>query len=179
MRAAIINKTPEEWLRGLGTAPPKIAEILNSFQKTATLQVCAYRAPRQFLRFHGSKAKLPIFQPNYWVDSTAIGSAFGRANQFSGWLTDAEISKIAKNYYREITAICQNWNPLNDNELWKVELRGTEVVEGLEGPIAPQSTFAATQTDVASASSLPGGALQVYLYPRTPFVCTPVNWNAV
>jgi hypothetical protein len=179
MRATIINKAPEEWLRDLGTTPPKVAEILNSFQKGAPLRVCAYRAPHLFLRFHGSKAKASIFQPNYWVEGTAMGSAFGRASQFTGMLTDAEISRVAKSYYREITAICQNWNRLDDNELWKVQLLGTEVVEGLEGPIAPQPTFAATRTEASSQSSLPGGALQVYLYPRTPFICTPVDWNAL
>jgi hypothetical protein len=26
---------------------------------------------------------------------------------------------------------------------------------------------------------LRGGATQVYLNPKTPFICTPVNWNAV
>ena len=94
-------------------------------------------------------------------------------------LTDAEIARIAKNYYREITAICRNWNDLQDNELWKIELRGAEVAEGIEGPIAAQPTFAATKTEPASSSLLSGGATQVYLYPRTPFICTPVDWKAI
>lgn len=179
MRATIINKTPEEWLKELGILPPKIAEILNSFKKDEKIRVCAYRAPHRFLRFHGSKAKLSVFQPNYWVDSSALCTALGRANQFENWLTDVEIRRIAKNYYREITAICHNWNRLEDNELWKIELREAEVLEGLEGMIAPQSSFEATNTEPASMSSLPGGALQIYLNPKTPFICTPVNWNAV
>ncbi|WP_043340391.1 hypothetical protein [Belnapia moabensis] len=177
MRSAIINKTPEQWLQELGHTPEKISEVINSFTKGAALRVYMYAAPHLFLRFHGKKAKNAIYLPNYWVDGTAIGSAFGRASQFEGMLTGAEISRVAKNYYREITAICRNWNDLRDNELWKIELRGSETVEGVEGPIAPQPTFAPTRTEPASASMLSGGATQVYLNPRTPFICTPVDWN--
>jgi hypothetical protein len=179
VRAGIINKTPADWLKDLGIAAPKIAEVVNSFQQGAPLRVCAYSAAHLFVRFHGSKAKSSIYQPNYWVDGSAIGSAFGRASQFEGLLTEAQINKIAKEYYREITAICRNWNDLHDNELWKIELRGTEIVEGIEGPIAPQPTFAGTRNAGASQSSLSGGAIQVYLNPRTPFICTPVDWNSI
>ncbi len=179
MRAGILNKTPEEWLKDIGETSQKITEVINSFQKGAALRVCMYRAEHLFVRFHGAKAKSAIYLPNYWVDGTAIGSAFGRASQFAGMLTDAEIAKVAKNYYREITAICRNWNDLKDNELWKIELRGTEIVEGIEGPIAAQPTFTATKTEPASSSLLLGGATQVYLYPRTPFICTPVDWKAI
>lgn len=179
MRAGIINKAPDEWLKDVGATPNKINEVIKSFQAGSTLRVCVYRAKHLFLRFHGAKARTWIFEPNYWVDGTALASAFERASQFSRLLTDSEISKIAKRNYREITAICHNWNDLADNELWKIDLRGNEVVEGLEGPIAPQPAFAATRTDSASSSLLPGGAMQVYLNPRTPFICTPVNWNDV
>jgi hypothetical protein len=191
MRAGVINKTPEEWPKEIGEPLEKVAEVISSFQKGAALRVCVYRAEHMFLRFHGVKAKARIRilhsvgtkdrinLPNYWVDGTALGAAFGRASQFAGMLTDAEITKLAKSYYREITAICRNWNNLKDNELWKIELRGSEVVTGLKGPIAPQPTFAATPTEPASSSMFIGGATQVYLYPRTPFNCTPVDWNAI
>nr|WP_294501619.1 hypothetical protein [uncultured Rhodopila sp.] len=191
MLAAIINKTPEEWLREIGEPPDKIAEVLNSFQKGAALRVGYYRPDHLFVRFHGAKAsKKPrilhgatvdnrIYLPNYWMDGTALSAAFARASQFEGWATDAIISKIARNYYREIAAICYNWNDLAENELWKIELRGSEFVVGLEGPVAPQPTFAATKTEPALASIFLGGGTQVYLFPQTPFICTPVNWNAM
>jgi hypothetical protein len=143
MQLQIINKSPSDWLRGIGEPPAKIAEVLGSFVANAPLRVCVYRAEHTFLRFHGAKAKTRIFEPNYWVDGSALGRAFGRANQFENWLSDAEIANIAKQYYRDISAICHNWNDLKDNELWKIELRGGESVEGLDGPIAPQPQFAA------------------------------------
>jgi hypothetical protein len=181
MRAGIINKTPKEWLKDCGLSPNKIVEVLESYEKGATLRVCIYSAPHLFVRFHGASAKCPIHRPNYWADGTVVGSVFGRANQFAGMrgMTDLEIAKIAKSYYREITAICRNWNDLKDNELWKIELRGGEVVAGLEGPAGSQPTFAATTAEAASHTRLPGGATQVYLCPRTPFICTPVHWHAI
>jgi hypothetical protein len=54
--------------------------------------------------------------PNYWADASALGTASRRAGQFKGWLTDAEISAIAKRNYREITAVCWNWNEFDDNQ---------------------------------------------------------------
>ena len=93
-----------------------------------------YTAVHLFVRFHGAKARTAIYLPNYWVDGMAIASAFDRARRLEGMLSDAEIARVAKNYYREITAICHNWNDLRENELWKIELRGNEVMEGLEGP---------------------------------------------
>jgi hypothetical protein len=138
-----------------------------------------YKAEHLFVRFHGRKSSSPIFRPNYWVDGSALRSSFARVQHFEGWLTDAEIAKLAKQHYRDIAAISHNWNALIDCELWKIELRGNEVVQGIEGPIAPQPTHQATQTDPASSSALRGGALQIYLDPRTPFVCTPVDWNAI
>ncbi len=164
---------------GIGTTTEKIAEVVASFQKGAALRVYMYTAVHLFVRFHGAKARTAIYLPNYWVDGMAIASAFDRARRLEGMLSDAEIARVAKNYYREITAICHNWNDLRENELWKIELRGNEVMEGLEGPIASQPTFAATKEAPASSSRLSGGATQIYLYPRSPFVCTPVDWTAI
>jgi hypothetical protein len=198
VRAGIINKTPQEWLREIGEPPQNIAKVINSFQKGAALRVCFYHAEHLFVRFHhveasekreeeekkrilnGVKVKNTIYFPNYWMDGTALGAAFGRASQFEGWparagLTDAEVAKVARNYYREIAAVCHNWNDLKENELWKIELRGSEVVTGLEGPVAPQPTF----SEPALSSRFPGGGTQVYLYPRMPFICTPIDWNAM
>ncbi len=159
-----------------GETKAEIVQILASFEQGAPLRVCAYRANHIFLRFHGAQAKRKIYQPNYWVDGTALGTAFGRAGQFENWLPDADIRKIAKTYYRDIAAICHNWNALQDNELWKIELRSEETVEGLEGPIAPQPTFQAGNGTSATTSMLQGGAKQVYLNPLTPFICTPISW---
>ena len=131
MLAAIINKTPEEWLREIGEPPDKIAEVLNSFQKGAALRVGYYRPDHLFVRFHGAKAsKKPrilhgatvdnrIYLPNYWMDGTALSAAFARASQFEGWATDAIISKIARNYYREIAAIAITgtiWRRMNSGK---------------------------------------------------------------
>jgi hypothetical protein len=179
MRASIINKLPADWLQEIGEAPAKINEVLGSFVPGAALKVWVYRADHLFLRFHGPKSPKPIYKPNYWVDGSVLANALERAGQFEGFLSDAEISRAAKSYYRELTAICRNWNPLTDTELWKVQLRGGETLEGLEGPIAAQPTFAATPTEPATASIFRGGGIQVYLNPKTPFVCTPVNWGTV
>lgn len=163
MVASPTGKTPASWLKGLGKAQGDVSEILASYEKGAILRVCVYRAPHTFLRFHGAKSRVPIHAPNYWADGAALGSAFGRASQFEGWLTGGEIVDLAKGYYREITAICHDWNPLENDTLWKVELRGGETVEGLEGPVASQPTFAAGAHGPATASRLRGGAVQVYL----------------
>jgi hypothetical protein len=179
MRASFINKLPADWLKEIGEEPPKIKEVLASFVAGATLKACLYQADHLFLRFHGPKSSRPIYKPNYWVDGSVLADALARASQFEGFLTDQEITRVAKAYYRELPAICQNWNPLKDTELWKIQLRGGETLEGLAGPIAAQPTFAATSSDPATTSILHGGGIQVYLDPKTPFVCTPVNWGAV
>jgi hypothetical protein len=191
MQAGIINKTPEQWLKDQGEAPKRISEVLASFEKNATVKVCVYRKEHLFIRFHpvpdpkwtreihGKKLPEGIYLPNYWADASALGTASRRASQFKGWLTDAEISAIAKRNYREITAVCWNWNEFDDNQLWKLELRGDEVVEGLEGPIAPQPQWAKTATEPASKVGFTGGATQVYLNPKSPFLCSPVDWKAM
>jgi len=179
MRASFINKAPDDWLKDIGEDPPKIKEVLGSFVAGSALKVCLYRADHLFLRFHGPKSSRRIYKPNYWVDGSVLADALARAAQFEGFLTDQEIARVAKTYFRELAAICQNWNPLKDTELWKIELRGREVLQGLEGPIAAQPTFAATATDPATSSILRGGGIQVYLDPKTPFICTPLNWGAV
>jgi hypothetical protein len=179
LRATIVNKAPADWLKDLGEPAGKVAEILMSFDKSAALNVYTYRAAHTFLRFHSPRSRCRIYDPNYWADGSAVGSAFGRAGQFDGWLSDGEIGRIAKNHYRDIAAICHNWNPLEDSTLWKIELRGAETVEGLEGAAAPQPTFAPEGGSPATASVLRGGATQVYLNPRTPFICTPVNWTSL
>ena len=143
------------------------------------MKVCAYRPDHLFLRFHGPNSSRPNYKPNYWVDGSVLADALARASQFEGFLSDREISRIAKSYYRELAAICQNWNPLKDTELWKLQLRGGETREGLEGPIAPQPTFAATPIEPATTSIFRGRGIQVYLNPKTPFICTPVNWGTV
>jgi hypothetical protein len=178
MQVQIINKSPRNWLEEIGESPAKVAEVLDSFGGESAPRVCAYRAPHLFLRFHGAKATKRIYQPNYWVDGSAVNTAFNRSEQFENWLTEAEIARTAKGHYRDISAICHNWNDLRDNELWKIELRGGESIEGLEGPAAPQPQFAATGVALATISKLRGGAIQIYLNPRSPFICTPVNWGA-
>jgi len=177
MKTPLMGCTPRSWLASIGFSSPKIDEILASYSKTSLPTVYTYSAPNVFLRFHGSFAKTKIYDPNYWVDSSAMVSALDRASQFENYLSDPEIRRIAKNYYREITAICNNWNDLNSNTLWKIELRGAELVEGLEGQIAQQPTHAATKTESASTSILRGGAIQVFLHPKTPFICTPIDWD--
>jgi hypothetical protein len=179
MRASSINKMPADWLKDIGEQPSKIKEVLASFAVGATLKVSLYQADHLFLRFHGPKSTRPIYKPNYWVDGSVLANALARATRFEGFLTDQEITRVAKAYYRELAAICQNWNPLKDTELWKIQLRSGEMLQGLEGPIAAQPTFAATSSDPATASILRGGGIQVYLDPKTPFVCTPINWSAV
>ena len=179
MRVADPSRAPEQWLRAQGQSTREIEQILKSFRSDSVPRVCTYRSPHQFLRVHGKSSPKAIYAPNYWADGSAEGSAFGRASQFSGFLTDDEIRQIAKNYYREITAICRNWNPeMASNTFWRITLRGSETLEGLEGPAAPQPTFAEDKRTGVSAtqSMLSGGAIQVFLNPRTPFICTPINW---
>ena len=95
-------------------------------------------------------------------------------------LSDAEAARIAKTYYREITAICHNWNDLASDSFWQINPTGTERIEGLEGPVGPQLTHSADKrtNTPASSSMLRGGGIQVFLFPRSPFVCTPVNWGS-
>lgn len=178
MRSTVINVSPQQWLTSLGNSPGQIAEIIASFGKNVRPRVCQYGADHLFLRFHGKKAKYPIFRPNYWVDGSVLRTAISRAGQYEGWMQDGEIARIAKQHYRELAAICHNWNELHDTEVWKIELRGSEVIEGIEGEIASQTTHAATPSSPASSSRLAGGGIQMYLFPRTPFVCTPVDWRS-
>jgi hypothetical protein len=98
--------------------------------------------------------------------------------RFEGHLRDDEISRIAKNYYRDITAISHNWNDLASNDFWRISLRAGETVEGLQGPVAPQPAIAENSRigEPASRSLLAGGGLQVFLNPIMPFLCTPVAW---
>jgi len=177
MKTRLVGYSAKNWLLSQGLLAPKADEVLASFSKDCLPTIYSYSAPHTFLRFHGSSAKTNIFDPNYWVDISALGSAFDRASQFENYLSEEEISKVAKTYYRNITAICHNWNPLKSDALWKIELRGSETVVGLEGPIAPQPTQAATKSEAASSSMLEGGAIQVFLNPKTPFICTPINWE--
>jgi len=177
MKSRMGGSTPQAWLAGLGLSPAKVNEVMNSFSPGSSPSLYLYGAGEVFVRFHGAKAASPIFLPNYWVDGSALGQAHGRASQFEGFLSDAEIARVAKTYYRDITAICHNWNDLKDTNLWKITLQGGETIEGLEGPIAAQPAFYPTATQPASASMLSGGALQVFLNPRTPLVCTPVDWS--
>jgi hypothetical protein len=153
-----------------------VPEILGTF--VGVPDVCTFRAPHLFIRAHGKASPNPIFVPNYWADGSALASAFSRATQFKGLLTDDEISRIAKNYYREITAISHSWNDLAANSFWRINLRGGEAVEGLLGPAAMQPTHTANPRtgETASKTMLSGGGLQLFLNPKTPFICTPVNW---
>ncbi len=188
MHATIMNKTPSQWLldQGLGTATA--TEITGTFAKGSHLEVLRYGAGSVFYRFHGRQAPRPIWGPNFWVLGEAFSRAFSRAGLFEGFLTDQEIARLAKLHYRELAAISYIWgqkpgtgeiirSDMNDNELWKIELRGSESVEGLQGTIAPQPTHHKTQHESASSSLFKGGALQAYLNPRTLFVCTPINWG--
>lgn len=177
MRKPIYGITPTQWLASFGMSIPKIAEILSSYKVGVKLQLYTYSAPHLFLRFHGANSRNPIFIPNYWADGSAFGLAFNHATQFEGFLTDDEIKNIAKFYYRNITAICHNWNPLDSNTFWKIELCGAEIVEGLEGEVGSQPTHPGTSKVPALTSLLHGGGVQVFLNPKTPFICTPVNWN--
>jgi hypothetical protein len=177
MRKPICGITPTQWLAALGIPTAKIAEILSSYKTGTNLQLYTYSAPHLFLRFHGANSIKPIFAPNYWADESAFTSAFNHATQFEGFLTDDEIRNIAKSYYRNITAICHNWNPLDSDTFWKITLCGSETVEGLEGEVGMQPTHAKTDTASASTSLLHGGGVQVFLNPKTPFICTPVRWN--
>jgi hypothetical protein len=159
-----------------GIPASEILGILSTF--SGVPEVCTYRAPHLFLRAHGRASTKPVYAPNYWADGSALASSYNRAAQFKGFLTDSEISSIAKNYYREITAISHNWNDLAPDSFWRITLRGSETVEGLEGPAARQPTHSANKRtgETASQAILSGGALQVFLNPKTPFICTPVNW---
>lgn len=181
MKTPIADQSPEQWLRSSGLAPAAAEGVLRTYTPGTTPQVFRYSAPHLFLRFHGRGSPRPIFRPNYWADGSALAHAVGRAAQFQGFLDEAEIRGIAKTYYRELTAICHNWNPLLSDELWKIELRGSESLEGLEGPTAAQPTHAAEprRNLPASTAMLRGGGLQVYLNPGSPFVCTPVDWSGV
>ena len=156
---------------------PKITEIMASYNPGAQIKLCRYSAPHLFLRFHGAGSLTPIFAPNYWADGSAFSNALNRASQFEGFLDEGEIRNPAKNYYRDITAICHNWIPLASETFWKIELRGSETLEGLEGVIASQPTHAGTRKTAPSTSILHGGGIQVFLNPESPFVCTPVNWD--
>lgn len=178
MRIPDISRTPTEWLIEAGVPTRYIGGILKSFRSDSVPRVCKYKAPHLFIRFHGKAARSGIYKPNYWADGTALGSSLGRAGQFEGFLTADEIRQIAKTYFREVTAICHNWNDLDSSQFWEIELRGSEEIEGIEGPVAPQPTHAEdSRTGApASKSELPGGSMQVYLNPRTPFICRPIDW---
>jgi hypothetical protein len=180
MKSALPHVSPRPWLLGNGLKPSEADEVLDSFQPGVALHVYRYSAPHLFLRFHGAGSRKPIFRPNYWADGSALSRAVGRSGQFQGFLTEEEIGRLAKIYYRDITAICHNWQPvLRSDSLWKIQLRGSEVVVGLEGPARPQPTHAAEPARgiLASKSRLTGGGIQVYLNPETPFLCTPVDWS--
>jgi hypothetical protein len=179
VRTSVINKLPADWLKEIGEQPAKIKEVLGSFVAGASLKVCLYSADHLFLRFHGRQSSRPIYQPNYWADGSVLANALARGGQFEGFLTDREITGVTKKYYRELTAICHDWNPLKNTELWKIHLRGRETLEGLEGPIKAQPTFANASLGQPITSILRGEGIQVYLNPKTPFVCTPVNWGGV
>lgn len=180
----VINKTPRQWLLDQKIPDGKIDEVIESFEKPEEIEVCLFSAPREFYRFHPRHDDLSaenyhfkgIAAPNYWADGSAFTAAWRRAEIFEGSLEDQYIAMIAKQHYRDICAICHNWNALDDNKLWRLRLRGDERVEGLIGPTKPQPTHAAMPEEPASQSMLKGGALQAYLNPKTPFICTPVNW---
>jgi hypothetical protein len=176
MRTIDRSQTASQWLVKQGIAPAAASGILATFLGTPV--VCTYRAPHLFLRAHGKASPKPIYTPNFWADGTALGAAFGRAGQFQGFLSSEEISRIAKTYYREITAVSHNWNELSDKTFWRVNLRAGETVEGVEGPAAAQPTFSENipTGETASLARLSGGAIQVFLNPKTPFICTPADW---
>jgi hypothetical protein len=110
MRTIDRSRLPSQWLMSQGIPASEILGILSTF--AGVPEVCTYRAPHLFLRAHGKASTKPVYAPNYWADGSALASSYNRAAQFKGFLTDSEISSIAKNYYREITAISHNWNDL-------------------------------------------------------------------
>lgn len=101
------------------------------------------------------------------------------ANQFEGWLEDEEIARIARNHYRDLSAICHNWIELKSDSFWQIQLQGGETVEGIQGPVASQPAWAANPVkgETASKSTLAGGGLPVFLNPGTPFICTSFLWS--
>lgn len=179
MRLRILNKTPSEWLTGLGFSLKKCDQILQSFEEPDSLKVYLFGAPHLFLRAHGRSSRNAIFLPNYWADGSVCGGAWNRANQFEGWLKDEEIARIAKDQFRDLTAISHNWNELKSGSFWRIALQGSETVEGIQGPVASQPAWSANPVkgETASKSTLAGGGVQVFLNPRTPFICTPFNWS--
>ncbi len=182
--ASIIGKTPEQWLQEIGFRQSKINEVIETFTSPSEIKVCSFAAPRTFFRFHETRTDLSpenykkygISRPKHWADASAFATAWERAEQFDGWLEDDAIARIAKANYRDICAICHNWNDMKDNQLWRLRLEGAERVEGLIGPTKPQPTHAETSEEPASRSMLNGGAIQAFLYPKTPFICTPISW---
>lgn len=175
---APLPATPEQWLKENEPDPRKRKEIIDSFESPDKIKAYKYMAPALFFRFHATHEKSNIARCNYWADAATFAKAWERASQFEGWLKDREISQIAKSHYRDATAICHNWNELASNTLWKLELRGAESVEGLEGPVKGQPTHAADSRKgmPASVSRLAGGGTQVVLHPKSPFICTPIHW---
>lgn len=47
----------------------------------------------------------PIWGLNWSDDATAMAAAYGRAEQFDGWLRSDEIANILRNYWRENVAV--------------------------------------------------------------------------
>lgn len=173
--------SPSQWLARVGDSPQRAYQVLGTFSPQGQVVVAKFSAPHTFFRFHktelfvdGSSDGRPIFKPNYWADGSVFSRANARTLAGGGMhLTGAEFDAIAKQHYRDIAAICHDWNPLASDQLWRIALRGNETVEGLLGPIKEQPKFSGNP----ALGLLKGGGLQVYLNPETPFICTPRNWG--
>jgi hypothetical protein len=187
MRATLMNLTPRDWLLGQGLPAAEADKILTTFGPGAPVQVLRFHRGEVFYRFHGRHARRPVFEVNFWVHGSALAAALGRAAQFEGWLSDEEVSRVAKQYYRDIAAISHLWGvnaqgqpilgEMHEGEFWKIQLQGDEYVDGLLGAIAPQPTHHAAGGQGPSSSILAGGGLQAVLRPGSPFLCTPTHWR--
>jgi len=185
MHTTFINQTPTAWLLGQGLSASEAAEILATFGSAVPIQTLRFHRGEAFYRFHGRNAPRKIFETNFWVRGSALLKALGRAAQFEGWLSEVEIARVAKQYYRDIAAISHLWGQRNgelilgemhDTEFWKIELKGDEYIDGLLGAVAPQPTHHDVGGHGASSSILQGGGLQAFIRPGSPFLCTPVTW---
>jgi hypothetical protein len=176
MRAAVINAEPRKWLldRDPRITASRIAEVLGAFTPTPTPAVYQFRGPQQFFRARQSGRATPIWGLNWWDDATAMAAAYGRAEQFDGWLRTDEIANIVKNYWRENVAVSYNWSNMGD--LWQIDLPEGMHLEGIYGLTAAQPEWSAGMMGAASTAVFRGGYPQVYLYLPDPFYAKPVKY---
>lgn len=142
------------------------------------LQVYSYSGPHRFYRAAGLNAvgrQARAYGGEWWADEGVLIEIARRLERSKYWVTHAERQKAWPAQYRALTALCEDWN--NMDEIFALELPAGDQLEGLAGTAREQPEFSIYDPRGRHHPDriLVGGAEQVFFKVKNPLWIHKVN----